>query len=108
MLTEHPATKQETLRDCIVFGQPLREVIELIVPGACCHLGQLQHREAAAQGTGVAQSMFHTDPVQALEETFFGWRGREEVRLLAVVDNRVFPQEWQRQTMSLLDTTILL
>ena len=77
MLVEQPATKQEAFRDCVVFGQPPREVPELIALDAHCHLGQLQHRETGAEGRGVDQSLFRIDPVRAWEETFLRWKEGE-------------------------------
>ena len=104
MLAGQPASKRETFRHCVVSGQPPREIPELVALDAHCHLRQLEHRETADQGRGVEQSMFRTDPVRAWEETFLGWRGSNDIQLLAVIDNRVFPQEWQRPQVSLLDT----
>ena len=99
MLTGQPAPKREAFRHRVVSGQPPMEIPELIALDAHCHLRQLEHREAAGQGRGVGQSMFRTDPVRAWEETFLGWRGSNDIQLLAVIDNRVFPQEWQRPHM---------
>ena len=99
MLTGQPAPKREAFRHCVVSGQPPMEIPELIALDAHCHLRQLEHRETAGQGRGAGQSMFRTDPVRAWEETFLGWRGSNDIQLLAVIDNRVFPQELQRPHM---------
>lgn len=71
---------------------------------AHCHLQLLQARETRArkhQETGTQERTavpfdFITEPVPAWETAFSLWRGDSKVSLTAVVDNRVFPDDWLR------------
>ena len=60
---------------------------------AHCHLQLLQAREVRAR---TVPFNFATEPIPAWETALSLWRGEGKVHLTAVVDNRVFPGDWQR------------
>jgi len=95
MLAEMPPNKRDSFREWLVPSISPRpsHTVGVSAMDAHCHLQMLRTMEIRQKSVPFN---FETEPVPAWETAFSLWRGDSAIALKAVVDNRVFPGDWQR------------